>query len=292
VTPRKIFVAFVVLSSGLCGLGAANGCAGGTGSQRFSFEARVGGSGPATTETHTFTNQKGWVISLHRANVTLGPVYLNVIPPLSDSRASVWDLFVRPAWAHGDGHLDSGRMVGEVLSQVTFDALSGELATFPSRGTITQEEVRTAELWFYPPPKVPVDALDPETVALDVAGSATRGDESVRFRGHLELNDDWISEQTQGTRGNQSIAAIRKVRGVPAPFFPTEGGWLEIRFDVTRLFRGADFSSLEHNKTDADGTKVLEQRQTTAVNRDQVTTNLFQGLRETNGTYSVRWADP
>jgi hypothetical protein len=290
--PRRVAVAIAALSSGLCGLGAANGCAGGTGSQRFSFEARIGGTGPATAEAHTFTNPKGWVISLSRANVTLGPVYLNVIPPLTESNASIWDFFIRPAWAHGEGHLDSGRMVGEVLSQVTFDALSEELAAFPSSGTITQEQVRTAEIWFYPAPKVSVDALDPETVALDVAGTATRGDTSVGFRGQLELNGDWISEQTEGTRGNQSIAAIRKVRGVPALFFPTEGGRLEIRFDVTRLFRGADFSSLEHSKTDADGTKVLEQRQTTAVNRDQVTTNLFQGLRETTGTYSVRWVGP
>jgi hypothetical protein len=291
-TPLKVGLAFATLIA-LGGSAAASGCAGGTGSQRFTFEARAGGGGAATADVHTFTNEKGWVISLSRANVTLGPVYLNVIPPLTDATASLWSLLIRPAWAQAGGtHLDAGRMVGEVLSQITFDALSPELVPFPSRGTITQEEVRTAEVWFYPAPGVSPDATKIDTVALDVAGVATRDGEEVRFRGQLILNDDWISEQTTGERGNQSIISIRKVRGVPAMFFPTAGGQLELRFDITRLFRGADFSSLQSNRADKDGTKVLQQKQSASTNRDQVTTNLYQGLHETSGTYSVRWAEP
>jgi hypothetical protein len=283
-------LAFVALVVG--GLASGGGCAGGTGSQRFSFEARIAGTGPATSDAHTFTNEKGWVISLSRAHVTLGPVYLNVIPPLTDSSASIFDLFVRSAWAHGEGHLDAGRMVGEVLSQVSFDALSSALVSFPKRGSITQEEVRTAEIWFYPELGVPADSTKIDTVALDVAGTATRSDESVRFRGKLVLNDDWIADQTDGERGNQSITGIRQVRGVPASFFPVEGGELQIRLDIARLFRGADFSSLKANPTDADGTKALVQKQTSTLNRDQVMTNLYQGLRETSATYSVRWLAP
>jgi hypothetical protein len=290
-TLRNMSLAFVALVA-VGGLAAASGCAGGTGSQRFNFEARAGGRGAATADGHTFTNEKGWVVSLRRANVTLGPVYLNVIPPLTDASASFWNFFIRPAWAHGEGHLDAGRIVGEVLAQVTFDALSAELVPFPSRGTITQEEVRTAEIWFYPAPGVSADTTRIDTVALDVAGVATRGNERVGFRGQIVLNDDWISEQTSGERGNQSITSIRKVRGVPATLFPSEGGQLELRFDITRLFRGADFASLEHSRADNDGTKVLEQKQSASTNRDQVTTNLYQGLRETTGTYSVRWAEP
>jgi hypothetical protein len=293
VTPCKVALSLAALVAFGAAVAAASGCAGDTGSQRFDFEARAGGKGAATTDGHTFTNEKGWVISLTRANVTLGPVYLNVIPPLTDSSASLWSVFVRPVWAQAGGsHLDTGRMVGEVLSQITFDALSAELVPFPSRGTMAQEAVRTAEIWFYPAPGVSADATKIDTVALDVGGVATRESEKVRFRGQLILNDDWISEQTTGERGNQSITGIRKVRGVPATFFPTAGGQLELRFDVSRLFRGADFSSLEPNRTDQDGTKVLQQKQSASANRDQVTTNLYQGLRETSGTYSVHWAEP
>ena len=265
------------------------GCAGGTGSERFEFEARVQGTAPAKgADDYVFVNEAGWQVTLERAKVTLGPVYLNVIPPLRDSTSSIWDWVIRPAWAHGEEHLNAGRVVGEVLSLVTFDALSRELVTFPTRGTMTQEQVRTADIWFSPEPGTSADAQKIDTIALDVAGTAARERRVVRFRGALKLDASWIADQTLGTRGNQSIAAIRKVRGIPASFFPENGGALEITFDVKRLLRGADFANLEANKSDSDGTKVLVPGKA----GDQVMTNLFQGLREADGTYRVRWVSP
>ncbi|HEY0465228.1 MAG TPA: hypothetical protein VGC79_13505, partial [Polyangiaceae bacterium] len=162
---RNAALAFALLVLGEFAL--AVGCAGGTGSRRFSFEARIAGTGPATTGDHTFTNEKGWVVSLSRANVTLGPVYLNVIPPLTDSSANIFGYFIRSAWAHGEGHLDAGRVVGEVLAQVSFDALSSELVSFPERGDIAQEDVRTTDIWFYPEPGVAADTTKIDTIALD-----------------------------------------------------------------------------------------------------------------------------
>ena len=271
---------------------ASASCASGTGNQRFSFEARIAGEGPGTAESHTFVNEKGWTIALSRAEVTLGPVYLNVIAPLTDTTTTFLDFFVRSAWAYGEDHLHSGRVAGEVLAQVTFDALSAEPTPFPRLGTMTQEPVRTAEVWFFPAPGVPGDTKRIDTVALDVAGTASREGLSVPFRGQLVLNDDWLLDQTQGQRGNLSITGMRQVRGIAAPFFPSEGGRLDIGFDISRLFRGAEFSSIATNPSDDDGTKRLVQKQTSQVSRDQVMTNLYQGLRETNGTYSVHWAAP
>lgn len=263
-------------------------CTSGTGSRRFAFEARIHGTAPATSGTYQFVNEKGWNIALHRATVTLGPVYLNVIPPLRDTSASIWDFVVRPAWAEGQSHLGTGRVVGEVLSQVTFDALSTDVVKFPTAGTVTQEEVRTAEIWFLPEPGTPADAAKLATVALDIAGSAERAGTIVNFRGELKLDDAWLSNQSPGTRGNLSLVDIRKVRGVPASFFPSEGGALELGFDVKRLLRGADFASLDGDKSDADGTKVLSPGKA----GDQVMTNLYQGLHEVEQTYSVRWVAP
>lgn len=271
-------------------LSAANGCSDSTGSQRFSFAARIGGTEPPASDGYTFTNERGWTVSLTRANVTLGPVYVNVIPPLRGASARLFDFLIRSAWAQtGGSHLDPGRVVGEVLSQVTFDALSSALVRFPALGTMTQEEVRTADIWFYPEPGVAADSADIDTVALDVAGEAQRDDETVRFRGQLKLNDAWVSDEAAGSRGTQSITGIRQVRGLPATFFPTAGGALEIRFDVKRLFRGADFANLKSNPTDDDGTTILLQGKTTKLATDQVMTNLYQGLHESTGTYSVTW---
>lgn len=276
----------------LAALFATAGCASDTGETRFSFDARAGGierpardAGPLT-----FTNERGWTITLTKAAVTFGPVYLNVAPPLREEGLSrLLDLFVKPAWADGDDHLGAGRVVGEVLGQVTFDALSSEPVAFPTSGTLAQERVRTAEIWFYPKPGVAAETTKIGTPALDVAGSATDGRSSVRFRGALVLDDAWLPEATAGARGALSITEIRKVRGVPAAFYPTEGGHLDVRFDVEELFRGADFSNLEGNPTDADGTKILVQSKSGNVTTDQVMTNLYQGLRSAKGTYSVRW---
>lgn len=270
---------------------AQTGCTTGTGSKRFSFEAQVGGAVTNDGAPFTFDNETGWTITLDRADVTLGPIYLNVVVPLIDTKTSLLDLLVRPAWAQGAGHLNAGRVVGEVLAQTTFSALSDELVAFPSPGTITEEQVRTADIWFYPEPNVSPETTKIASVALDVAGTAVRDDDQVSFRGALTLNDAWLSEQAAGARGTQSIAAIRQVRGIPAAFMPHEGGRLEIRFDVTRPFRGANFANLSANPTGADGTKVLVQAKTGRVTTDQVMTNLYQGLRAVD-TYTVDWTNP
>jgi hypothetical protein len=279
---------FSIVALALTLLVTAGGCTGGTGSQRFSFAAQVRGTAPAGADQYRFVNEKGWRITLTRTTVTLGPLYLNVAPPLRSESASVWDFLVRPAYAQGEMHLGSGRIVGEVLSQVTFDALSDDLVAFPSRGVVTQEEVRSAEVWFYPEPGTPVDAKELDTVALDIAGSAERDGEVVKFRGVLKLDDSWVSDQNVGSRGNLSLTEIRQVRGISADFFPSEGGVLQLGFDVKRLLRGADFATLASNQTDADGTKLLLPGKT----GDQVMTNLYQGLHQVDETYSVRWVSP
>lgn len=274
-----------IVAGALLALGVAWGCAGSTGSKRFAFDARIGG----VTDRATFTNEIGWTITLSKARVTLGPVYLNVVAPLRDSTQSLRELFVKTAWAHGEGHLDEGRVVGEVLGQVTFDALSSSLTAFPVRGSMTQDDVRTAEIWFYPEPGVSAETTKIATIALDVAGTAVRDATTVPFRGQLILNDAWQPDQVDGTRGTTSITALRQVRGIPSSFVPDEGGELEIRVDVARLFRGANFASLEQNPTDPDGTKVLVQSKSGALATDQVMTNLYQGLHDATGTYAVRW---
>lgn len=290
---RRITMGFLVALASV-GFAAAvpPGCAGATGSKRFAFDASIGGIERDASAPFVFTTLTGWSVVLKRADVTLGPVYLNVVRPLTDAPLGLLDLFVKPAWAHGEGHLAEGRIVGEVLGQVTFSALSPGLVAFPVKGSVTEEQIRTAEVWFFPRPGVEVDRSKIDTVALDVEGEASRDGSSVRFRGKLVLDDTWQPDVTEGARGTSSIAELRKVRGIQAGFFPTEGGRLEVRFDVRRLFRGADFAALSASPVDADGTRRLVQAKTGTVTTDQVMRNLYQGLREASGTYSVRWRDP
>jgi hypothetical protein len=260
------------------------GC-GSTGSKRFAFDARAGGIERESASTYTFTNAKGWDITLTRADVTIGPIYVNVISPLRSA-----SLFRFLSVAHADDlHLGGGRVVGEVLGQVTFDALSPALVPFATTGTITEEQVRTADVWFWPPPGTAPETTNIDAPSADLAGEAVRGAERIRFRGKVIIDEAWASDAQPGERSALPISEVRKVRGIPASFFPTEGGHLEIRVDVRSLFRGADFSSLASSPEDDDGTKILVQSKSGKFTTDQVMRNVFQGLRSSSGTYAVRW---
>jgi hypothetical protein len=286
----RLLVAALVAGCGSAVLSFAPSGCGSTGSARFAFEARAAGIARDGAQPLSFTNEVGWTITLTKARVTIGPVYLNVVAPLRDPpTSSRWpSLGVRRAFADDD-HLGAGREVGEVLAQVTFDALSPSFTAFPAPGTMTDEVVRTTEIWLWPPPDRSAESVSLDTPAVDLAGAATRGATTVRFRGALVLDDAWTSDAKPGERSAQPVTSLRKVRGVPSAFRPTEGGSLEIRFDVRALFRGSDFARLAGNPTDADGTRVLVQSKTGPNTTDQVMRNIFQGLRAATGTYAVQW---
>ena len=274
-------VSFALLATTVS-LGLA-ACIGETGSKRFAFEGAIGG---LASNNERFVNQRGWSIQLSKATMTLGPVYLNVVPAL---RAQ-WNplrLAIKSAWAAGEGHLGEGRIAGE-LGQASFDALSPSLAAFPVKGSMTQEEIRTTEIWFYPEPGVSAETNKIKSVALDLAGDASREGEVVKFRGSLLLDDAWLSANA-GQRGAQSISEIRRIRGIDSKFYPTEGGSLEIRVDLQNALRGADFSTLVNHPSEPDGAKLLVQGKDGKT--DPVMTNLYQGLRDSLGTYRVRWND-
>lgn len=258
------------------------GCVGGTGGERFEFEAFAVGSPSAAS----FTNERSWQLSLSVAELTIGPIYLNAAPSLRANEVSWWSRLVPTAYAAGDDHMQSGRVLGEVLAQVRFDALSATPVAFPQLGSATRERVRTSDIWFYPPSGLASEATKNVPATLRVVGVAQRAGQRVAFRGDLVLDDSWLPEVLPGSRASQTVQSLRQVRGVPSEFLPVAGGHLEVRVDVRELFRGADFSSLSANAQDPDGTRVLSQKRGTT---DQVMTNLNQGLHSTTGPYRVQW---
>jgi hypothetical protein len=268
------------------------GCAGTTGSDRFPFYARVGGVERDASVPFEFDNERGWRVRLTQAELTLGPVYLNTVAPLR--RASrLWGVpFVREARAH-ESHLGDGNIVGEVLAQATVDLLSPELVTFPSWGTVTRDEVRTLEVCYYPSVGQAPDVPGNDVAALRVAGRATRGAEAVAFRGQLVLDDSWRPGGEPGSNDYVTLRSVREVRGVPAAFVPTEGGWLELRVNAAALLRSARFESLEKSPLDADGaTRLLVQTKGAERATDQVLRSIYNGVRAATGdTYAARWRD-
>jgi hypothetical protein len=266
-------------------------CAGTTGSDRFAFYARVGGVARDPAAPFAFENDVGWRVELTRAELTLGPVYLNTVAALR-SAARVGLPFVRSAHAH-DSHLGDGNIVGELLAQATADLLSPEPVTFPAWGTVARDQVRTLEICYYPAPNEPPDAPGQGAVALRVAGRAERAGQALAFRGDLALDRSWQPNGQPGSNNYEPLRTVREVRGVPAVFTPAEGGFLELRVDAAKLLRGADFRFLADNPLDADGaTRLLVQGDGASRPTDPVMRALFNNLRGANsGTYAAEWRD-
>jgi len=280
---RAIALALALFAPVAAGIVSSFGCASTTGTKKIPFEAFAGGTSEAA---RPFVNAKGFEVTLRRADLVFGPIYLNVIAPRQGITAGLMGLLEREAFAAGEDHLGSGRVVGEVLGQVRVDALNDALVPFPVPGVATNEGVRTADVWFFPP-----IGQDPDTPnvppALVVEGTAARGGRTVAFRGALVFDETWLPEAAIASREARTLADIRRVRGIAAQFVPDDGGRLVVRFDVRALFRGADFDALAQNPADADGTKRLVQGRASGV--DQVMTNLFQGIKSTTGPWLVRW---
>jgi hypothetical protein len=264
---------------------------GDTGASKVSFAASIGGVDRDPSAPYSFQNDYGWTVTLRRADVFLGPIYLNTLEPLAQT-ARLWRALSLLGVAHAhEAHLGAGRIVGEVLGQTRFDALSPALTPFPVSGVASAEAVRTAEVWLYPPATVPPETLKTSVAALEVEGTAARAAEQFAFKGRLLLDDTWLPDVKAGDKGGETITSLRQVRGIPTSFTPSEGGRLEIRMNVAKLFQSADFSNLENSPRDlVDGTtRTLVQAKTGKFTTDQVMRNAFNALRATTGTYAVRW---
>lgn len=282
-------------------LGVVPACVGTTEGERFPFDAFA--AGPADADgALSFTNDRGYAVTLSRASLTVGPVYLDAAAPSgvidrgTGARFRVPSLFgVRAAHAHGG---DAGRVVAEVLSQLTVELTRGEPARFPTRGTAVGEPARALRLMFLPPPGVAPEATKTPQPTLVVEGRATGVDGAgspvdVAFRGALLLDDTWLGSTAPGTAGYESIVDLRTVSGVRADVHPTDGGSLLLRVDPRALLAGCDFSTLSSNPLDpSDATRRLLVQSRTGAGTDQVMRNLFQNLKKSSGVYAATWQRP
>lgn len=285
---RNVLLAFFFL---FLSVGAPTACVGTTGGEKFEFDAYIGGIDRAMDFPYKIVNEYDWEVTLTQADITIGPLYLSTGTPLGGVTSS-WRWWSLVRMAHADeSHLGGGRIVGEVLGQIRFSALSSSLERFPVKGVISTEAVRSAEVWFDPPASVPSETLKIATVALEIAGEAKRDGEHIKFHGKLTLNDDWLPSDPVGGKASSSITEVRRVRKIPASFTPSPGGHLEIRVDLAPLLTSVDFAAIQQNPKDPADPSVrwLVQSKGGVGAADQVMRGLYQGLRSSRGTYLIAW---
>jgi len=235
------------------------GCSGTTGSNLVSFQAFAGGPADATAPLQ-FDTAIGYSVSLTRAQLRIGAVYLNTSNPTSGSGASSCVL--------------PGIYVAEAFGPVTVDLLSPALQPFPVQGEGTETLATTAEVWLT---GGDVNArLDP-TVILDVAGTAALGGASYPFQGSVTIsNNRTIPVINPALPGSNPICKQRIVTPIAVNLTPTDGGVLTLRIDPRGMFqtvRFADAPSGVIPDTNADPGAAL-----------------FKGLLSNEGVYQFTWS--
>jgi hypothetical protein len=238
-------------------LGAA-ACAQSTGGSLVAFRAEAVGTPAAAA----FTSGKGYDVTLSRARLFVGAVYLNQTNPAD--------------WSLETSCILPGIYSGEVRGSLDIDALSAEPQPFPADGNGTDAPVRAGELWLT---DGDVNDRDSKAVVLDVQGVASRGGASWPFTAAFTIGLNRKQPPRDSTLpGSRPICKERIVSPIPTELTLGKGGTLRLVVDPRAWFSTVEFSELQ-------GTSFIDD----SAMAGQPDTALYNGLRAAKGPYTFEW---
>jgi hypothetical protein len=257
----------------VCALGNTScntSCIGTTGGDLFTFSAAAAGpleAGPS--HSLEFTTGLGYRVTLTRANVHIGAVYLNRSLPLPGAQET--------------SCIQPGMYIAEVTRGLDVDALSPTRQPFPGEGEALAYHALAAEVWLT---GGDVNAEDDETIILDVEGSAQKDGVSYPFEGKVTIGKNRAVPVNDPARpGANPICKQRIVSVYPVDIAPRASGRLLVRVDPRGFFTNVDFSLLDKV---SDGPPLYRFADAMV---GQPNVNLFQGLTARQGSYEFEWED-
>lgn len=245
-----------------CGALSFAGCLGSTGGELIEFEAFAAGpEGAVKGDPYVFENQRGYRVSLEKAILHIGAVYLNRSTPTSVSQDTSCYL--------------AGVYIAEVPGGLDVDVLDPEPQPFPVEGFATTERATTAEIWLT---GGPVDAESDPTVIAQVVGVASKDGYEIPFEGAITISDNRAVETTDpALPGAKPICKQRVVSPIAVDITPAEGGTLLVRVDPRDWFQNVEFDLLEQA---SDGLYQFRDD-----SEDQPSRNLYSGIRANADVY-------
>ncbi len=232
-----------------------------TGGSLVSFNAQAVG----TEAARSFTSGKGYDVTLTRARLFVGAIYLNQANPADWSLETACTL--------------PGIYSGELRGALTVDALSAEAQPFDVLGNGTDAPVQAAELWLT---EGDVDARDSKKVVLDVEGVAAQGGTSWPFSAAFTIGQNRKQPPTDAQLpGSRPICKERVVSPIPTELTLAEGGTLTLVVDPRAWFSSVEFSELT-------GTAFIDDS-TSAGPADKA---LYNAMRAAKGPYRFEWSAP
>ena len=246
----------------LCALTAICACVGSTGGGVVTFDVTAHGPKTASlTSGYTFQTTSGWDVTLTRAKMQIGAIYMNRSVPLASSRETSCVL--------------PGIYVGEVTDGVVVDVLDPAGQRFPVRGEGTKDHAVTAEIWLG---ASDINAQSDDTVLLDVTGTATKGKTSVPFEGTITIGKNRaIPPENAALPGANPLCEQRIISPIPVSLDLADNGTLDLTIEPRAWFDGVAFDKL----TEASPGHF----QFGDDSASQPDINLYMGFRGNQGAY-------
>lgn len=261
-SPRALLLAPLLL--------AALSCNGSTGGELFEFEARAAGAAAAVPgQAYVFDNDRGYTVTLTKATLHVGAVYLNRSVPTSVASDTSCIL--------------PGIYVAEVTAGLDIDALDPTPRPFPELGYATSDAAKTAELWLT---GGDIDAPEDPTLIASVEGTAVGPGGAFPFVGSVTIGQNRQKPPLDPAQpGSKPICKQRVVTPIAVNLTPSAGGALLLRVDPAGWFGNVEFSELE---------RIVDEPPLYAFRddgEDQPSQNLYAGVRANAGVYTISWED-
>lgn len=243
----------------------ALGCSGTTGGDVFPFRGEARGPAAARGGAYEVVTGRGYRVTLDRARVRLGALYLNRTVPTSVSADTTCTL--------------AGGYVAELTAGMVLDALAGAPVPLPAPGLALSERALTGEVWL-----TSGDVNDPSDAepVLDLAGTAEKDGVSYPFEALLTIGENRVTEPPPATPGAKPICKERIVTPIPVDLVPSEGGRLVLEVDPAVMLANVEFRTL---LADRNGVYRFDDDPRTAT---VASTALYQGLHATTA-YRFDW---
>jgi hypothetical protein len=256
----------MVLGLALCACGSS------TGGALVTFHtAAAGPADAATGQPLVFENALGYAVTLTRARLHIGGIYLNRSVPSSGAQATSCVL--------------PGIYSGQVTTPLDVDAISPDPQPFPADGEGTAEQSQTGEVWLF---GSAVNATDDPAVIADVAGTATQGAGfPIAFTGQFTIGQNRaVPVANPALPGANPLCKQRIVTPISVDFTLAQGGTLLVRVDPRAWFANVDFAELPADPSNPAQRKFLDRSQ------GQPDLAFYTGLRAVSGTYLFNWQSP
>ncbi len=239
-----------------------------TGGALVEFSATASGPADAVKgQPYRFTAATGYSVTLSKAQLFVGAVYLNQSNPANYSGETACIL--------------PGIYSGEVKGSLIIDALDPSPQLFPVKGIGTDSATLAAELWLT---AGDVNAADEQTVILWVEGTATKGAVAYPFSAKLSIGANRRTPSSPALPGSNPICKQRIVSPISASLTLAQAGTMNVRVNPASWFDSVEFSGLELVGEHFEFFDGPSSRQPDIA--------LYNALRANAGPYSIDWSSP